>query len=152
MNTRRLFATVAATASLATLAACSSGPATVLTDTDQSRLTAYAGEAEVVAVAMHADWCGACQQLGPKMQQAATDLDDPRLTLVKADLTDRDSPTGERTLDEIGLSSLFESNGGATGVVYLIDAETGAMLGEITNGNSAASIREKLSDAIATAS
>jgi len=119
-------------AAASSLVGCAGGPASTLTRANQARLDTAAADAEVVAVAMHADWCATCQVLGPRMVEAADTLADPRLKLVKADLTDRQNPDAAGTLAGMGLSDLYAQNAGKTGIIYLVDADTGAVLGEIT--------------------
>ncbi|MEQ8843556.1 MAG: thioredoxin domain-containing protein [Phycisphaerales bacterium] len=115
------------------LVACASGGAgaTSLSRGDQRMLENAAGEAPVVAVMMTADWCSTCKTLEPRVQQAMTSMPYNSVAMVYADYTDRQSPAAEQTLADAGLTSLHESNGGKTGIVYLIDADTGAIVGEI---------------------
>jgi len=103
-------------------------------------LDAMTGEAEVIGVAMHADWCGACQTLGPKVTEAMRQLDD-----------DRVHPVATSTLASFGLSGLEELNDGKTGVLYLVDAQTGEVLGRIGGSVTVEQIRAQLAEALATA-
>lgn len=123
----------------------------------RDKLEAYAQQQatqpEVLAVAMHADWCGTCLQLGPKLLEAAGPLEAQGVQVVKADHTSRTDPAARATLAELGLSSLYERNGGATGLVYLVDADTGEVLDQIRGANfSVAQISTKLTNALAEAS
>ncbi|NRA57699.1 MAG: hypothetical protein HRU13_06235 [Phycisphaerales bacterium] len=60
------------------------------------------------------------------------------VTMVYADYTDRGNPAAVQTLADAGLSSLHESNGGKTGIVYLLDADSGTILGQIRGGSASA--------------
>jgi len=86
------------------------------------------GEAEVVGVAMHADWCGVCKEMGPEIMEARGNVENEPFYFIKADHTNRDNPAAAQTLEQFGLGSLYQQNGGKTGVLYLIDAETGEVI------------------------
>lgn len=135
------------------LGACAStGSTEMMTSADQQQLEQAAAGAPVVAVAMVADWCPPCKTLEPRLDEALSTLASGSVRLIRADMTDTKTPEGRETLREAGLSSLFETNGGKTGLVYLLDADTGAVLGDIRGGGlTAGQIRERLNDAIAAA-
>ncbi|MEN0020318.1 MAG: thioredoxin family protein [Planctomycetota bacterium] len=118
---------------------------------EMSTLQSAAGDAEVVVVAMHADWCGACQRLGPKIEQAAAGLSGQPVQFVKADLTNRDDPAAEATLSEWGLGRLYDDNRGRTGLAYVVDADTGEVLDTITAGQTPEQISADVTRAIASA-
>lgn len=144
----------ASTVSIAlALGACAStGSTEMMTSADQRQLEAAADGAPVVAVAMVADWCPPCKTLEPRLDEALATLPAGSVRVIRADMTNTKTPEGRETLREAGLSSLFETNGGNTGIVYLLDADTGAVLGDIRGGKlSAGQIRERLNDAIAAA-
>ncbi len=137
----RVLAAASLVAIVGGVTACATGGAgsTSLTSSDQRSLEATAGEAEVVAVMMTADWCPPCRTLKPNVQQAMTSMPYNSVAIVYADYTDRRDPAAMETLAEAGLSSLYESNGGKTGVVYLLDADSGAILGQVSGGSASAS-------------
>ena len=72
----RVLAAASLVAIVGGVTACATGGAgsTSLTSSDQRSLEATAGEAEVVAVMMTADWCPPCRTLKPNVQQAMTDV------------------------------------------------------------------------------
>jgi len=129
----RVFAVASTIALAGGLTACSTGGAgeTSLSRGDQRSLEAAAGEANVVAVMMTADWCNTCSTLEPRVQQAMTAMPYNSVAMIYADYSDRQSPEAETTLADAGLTSLHERNGGKTGIVYLLDADTGAILGQV---------------------
>lgn len=145
---------MASTVSIAlALGGCAStGSTEMMTSADQQQLEQAAAGAPVVAVAMVADWCPPCKTLEPRLDEALSTLPSGSVRLIRADMTNTKTPEGRETLREAGLSSLFETNGGKTGLVYLLDADTGAILGDIRGGGlTAGQIRERLNDAIAAA-
>lgn len=150
---RTLAATLLLAAALGLGACSSTGTTEMMTSADQRQLEAAAGGASVVAVAMTADWCGPCKALEPKFNEAMTSLPYNSVRVIRADYTDRGNPEARATLRDVGLDGLERSNGGTTAVIYLLDADTGAVLGDIRGASlSAGEIRERLNDAIAAAS
>lgn len=149
----RILATCALVAAAATLAACASTGSTNLSRSDQRSLEAAADGAQVVAVMMAADWCGICKTLEPRFNEAMTALPYNSVRVIVADYTDRSGEAANATLQAAGLSSLAETNGRTTGIVYLIDADTGELLGDIRGTSmSSAQIRQKLEETLAQAS
>ncbi len=98
---------------------------TQTTTTDAAALRERAGAAELELVLMRADWCAQCRVLGAKLDRVLPSFEGEPVKLVVADLTDIHHPAGRAVLEQEGLGALFESNRGRTGVLYLIDAETG---------------------------
>ncbi|MFG0305055.1 MAG: thioredoxin family protein [Phycisphaerales bacterium JB040] len=127
-----LWAVVGVVGAVGGLSGCNAPPESTIVDrtpAQNARLAEGAGDAEIVIVAMHADWCATCRVLGPELDEAAARLGDQPITVVKADLTDRDNPEGKATLHALGLDDLYRRNNGKTGVLYLVDADTGAVVG-----------------------
>ena len=127
--TRRIKATTAAALAATTLAA--TGLAVAQHSSQQSgqhnrsRAESGARSPEVLVVAFHADWCGKCQTLGPKMMKSVfPEIRDEPYLLVKLDMTDQDSRQPEYMLSALGLGNLWEEYGRKTGFALVIDAET----------------------------
>ena len=97
-------------------------------------------------VAFHADWCGSCQILGPKVEGAMNALDaetKAKLTKVKFDFTDDATKAATKELAQAnGLEAMLPTGEGKppTGFVKIIDTETGAVLAKITKTMSEAEI------------
>jgi len=105
----------------------------------------------VYAVMMHADWCGACKAMGPKITQARGEgeLDSKDVLFVKLDLTDEKTKHQAAMMAEIlGFSELYKSNAGKTGYMLLIDAETGEKITSVTNKSDVTEIESKINDTI----
>lgn len=117
-----------------------------------ARLAEAAGDAEVLVVAMHADWCGTCKALGPQVKEAMGRLSDAPIKFVKADLTEKTNPVGQQALIDMGLEDLYARNGGKTGVLYLVDAQTGAVIQRLAGVNDDKVIEAAVRAAVATAS
>lgn len=153
-NALRSSLTAATIAVALGLGACAStGTTEMMSSADQDQLESAADGAPVVAVAMVADWCPPCKTLEPRLNEALTTLPYNSVRVIHADYTDRSNPAARATLRDAGLESLERSNNGTTGIVYLLDADTGMILGDIRGGGlTAGQIRERLNDAIAAAS
>ena len=90
----------------------------------------------IYAVMMHADWCGTCKALAPKIAQARENdgLDSKDVLFIKLDLTDDTSKHQAAMMAAIlGIEDVYESNAGNTGFMLLINAETGEKISQITN-------------------
>jgi len=109
-------------------AGCSAPPSGPTTNLELLEAT---NDAQIVLVAMHADWCATCQRLEPSLDEAAEQLSNRSVAVVKADLTNRRFPEGETKLAEMGLTDLYERNKGKTGLIYILDGTTGELLGMI---------------------
>jgi len=88
-------------------------------------------------VAFHADWCGGCKILGPKMEKVMNGLDaetKAKLTKIKFDFTDDTTKAASKTMaKEKGLANLYPSadTKPPTGVLKVVDTKTGAVLAKI---------------------
>ena len=91
-----------------------------------------------LAVTFHADWCGSCLALAPKIEKARAkaNLDQTDVLFVKLDLTD-DNTTHQASLlaQSLGIGALFEHNNGKTGYVAVIEASSGTIISKITKNN-----------------
>ena len=107
----------------------------------------------VYAVMMHADWCGACKALAPKIEQARenSDLDSKDVLFITLDLTDETSKNQAAMMaSALGFQDLYNNNAGKTGFMVLVNAKTGEKITSITNKLDRNSISEKISDALAS--
>lgn len=129
-----------------------SGAAAERTTIANARLAEAAGDAEVLVVAMHADWCGTCKALGPQVKEAMGRLGDAPIKFVKADLTEKSNPVGQQALTDFGLEDLYARNGGKTGVLYLVDAQTGEVIQRLAGVNDDKVIEAAVRAAVASAS
>jgi len=87
------------------------------------------------AVAFHADWCGGCKILGPKMKEVMNGLDEDtkaKFGFVKFDFTDDATKAASKTAAmENSLTGVYPEGKPSTGVVKLIDNATGSVLAKI---------------------
>ena len=103
----------------------------------EKKMEAPKAETTTTAVAFHADWCGGCKILAPKMEEVMNGLDDEtkaKFSFVKFDFTDDATKAASKTLAaENGVESVFPMGEGKppTGAIKLVDNATGAVLAKI---------------------
>ncbi len=105
----------------------------------------------VYAVMMHADWCGTCKALAPKISQARekAKLDEKDVLFVKLDLTnDNTKHQAAMMATALGITGVYEENAGKTGFMLLINAESGEIMARITNKHDVEKIAAKITEKI----
>ena len=76
------------------------------------------------AVMFHADFCGACKAIAPKVMGLQTRLDNKKIEFVKFDFTNQESKQKTREVaNKLGLDDVLASNQG-TGFVVIVDAKS----------------------------
>ena len=106
---------------------------------------AKSAEPELFIIKFHADWCGSCQLLGPKIEKARgkAGLDDSAALFIKLDLTDSTTRNQAAMMaSALGLGKYFSDNAGKTGFAILVDPESKEIKGRITKDMSAETIIE----------
>lgn len=101
------------------------------------------------AVAFHADWCGNCKELGPKVKEARSigDLDNKNVLFIKLNLTDKTTSHQAGLLAAtLGIGEFYKSNNGKTGFILLINSSTGETVGKITKDMDAKQISETITN------
>lgn len=105
-------------------------------------------KANTTVVAFHADWCGGCKILGPKVKEVMNTLDadtKAKLAMVKFDFTDDTTKAASKALaKEKGISDLYPTGKPSTGILKVLDTETGAVLAKIHYKMSAEEIKGTL--------
>lgn len=88
---------------------------------------ADAKEPQLVAIKLHADWCGSCRRMGPVFEDLGTVMEEAPVLFVHLDLTDRASRKQAAYLMEMmGLSEVWHQydSGKKTGLIVVVDADT----------------------------
>lgn len=107
---------------------------------------------DVYAVVFHADWCGLCRVLDPKVREVWPSFADAPLQMVTLDFTDQTTTKAAAALAaEHGLEDIYAAEAGRTGFIVLVDAASGEEVGRIGARDSVAQIRSKLRTALANA-
>lgn len=103
---------------------------------------------KVVAVKLHADWCGKCRAMEGPLRAARAALVDEPVLFVTFDFTDQSTAKQAEFLASLtGYEAIWETYERRTGFSILVNAETGEMLGEVRTPDAAAieaAIREHL--------
>ena len=135
MRTRTTIAAALATSAIALTGLAIAGNTTTETvaTTTSEAAAAEARAPEAMLVVFHADWCGNCKVLGPKVSnEVLPEVTGEPLLMVELDLTDSKSNQAEYMLAALGLSDLWEKYGRKTGFALLVDAETKEVLQTFT--------------------
>jgi thiol-disulfide isomerase/thioredoxin len=102
-------------------------------------------EPELIALRMYAEWCGKCKALDPKVDEVKKEFSGRGLLFVVFDQTDEfaqeQSVLHARLL---GLDHVQREFGGQTGLLLLIDPESGKIKERITHQISIDELRTKL--------
>lgn len=105
---------------------------------------------KVIVLAFHADWCGKCKVLGPKLMDEVrpATASDPVL-FVKVDLTNKDdSSQPEYLLSALGLGELWKEHGGKTGFALVVDAKSKKVVGTLKSDQDVSAMKTALAAAI----
>lgn len=90
-----------------------------------------------IAVLMYADWCPSCKILDPKLQAVQPEFAQSGILFLRFDFTDAGTTHQSSMLaHSLGLSELYERNGGRTGYMVLVDRATGQVTTRITKDHS----------------
>ena len=87
---------------------------------------------KLYVVAFHADYCGSCKAIAPKVGEVKQAMDGKPIEFLKFDFTSDETKLKTSSLaEEKGFSEFLASNNG-TGFVLLIDAESKKTVGKLT--------------------
>lgn len=112
-------------------------------------LKAQEEQPKLIALTMHADWCGTCKVLNPKVDEIKKEFENKGVFFTKFDKTD-DFTTSQSVLyaQLLGLTSIFEDHKEKTGYMLLINAETREVVGRITADKSKEEIKSTIRQAL----
>lgn len=103
--------------------------------------------AETAALQFHADWCGNCKKLAPKLVETAPDFAAAGITLTKLDFTEKtkaNRAAQAQSAAAAGGAAVYDRYGPKTGFVVFYDTDTGAELDRIEAGDSVEEIRAQI--------
>ena len=91
---------------------------------------AYVPPPDVYVVFFSADWCGPCQILQPKLEEALRRLGDPKIEYLNIDITGgRNANYNANAVFDRGIVSQYNNWLGVTGFAAIIDGDTKNTLG-----------------------
>ncbi len=95
-----------------------------------------AGSPKLYAVMFHADYCGACKAITPKIMDLKSQVDAEEVQFVKFDFTsDETREASYKKAEELGLADVYKANRG-TGFVVLVNASDKKEKAVLTNKQS----------------
>jgi len=104
---------------------------------------------EVIALKFHADWCGSCRAMGPIFTDLGNKFDTKPVLFLELDHTSEPSRRqAEYLAAALGLQEVWEENGGTTGFILLIDANTREVLAKLTKDQDIKVMGSQLLEAI----
>ncbi len=103
----------------------------------------YAEKPEVIALHFHADHCGSCKVLNPKLENARAELGDIPMLYVKVDHSNKSTThQAELLVEALGLTEIYHAQKKASGYVLLINADSKTIVGKITKKQSSDQIEK----------
>ena len=107
-------------------------------------LQADANEPQVIAVKLHADWCGSCKKMGTAFEDLSNKFDGKPVLFVTLDRTNNTTRHQSDLLaSAIGAGKIAADNPG-TGYVLLLDGKSRKVLGKLTADLSVKEMGKKL--------
>ena len=99
---------------------------------------------KIAAIKFHADYCGACKKLDPKITELKSNLKDQGVVFVRFDFTDDASKSKTKTLASTeGLDGVLSANKG-TGYIVLYDLKTKKVVGKLNNKQDVAEMEKTI--------
>ena len=138
-----------AASAAALMAAC--GQAAVPAS-ERAAVTAPAEDTKVLAVLSYADWCGSCKALDPKVKavQAANSFDGVEFATI--DYTSRDSDAFFADAETLGVAGAMRAtfpDKVKTGRLYLVNLDSGEVVGTVDKSMDEAAITTAIAEAAA---
>ncbi|MEX2657022.1 MAG: thioredoxin family protein [Balneolales bacterium] len=102
-------------------------------------------DVNLIAVSLYADWCGSCKQLDAMMDDIKPEFEDGDILFIYLDkTTDFDVKQSQKKARLLGFESVSNQYEGRTGLMLLIDPNTGELVKEITVAMTSDEIKETL--------
>lgn len=143
---------ILASAALALTTACGAQTAAPDSLAATKSITTPAEDTKIVAVMSYAAWCGSCKALDPKVNAVRAANIFEGVEFFAIDYTDKDSDAFFADAATLGVDDAFRAEfaeGIKTGKLYLIDHESGEIIGRVDKAMDAATITSTIQAAAA---
>lgn len=115
-------------------------------------MTIQAAETRVIGLKFYADWCGNCKVVDPRLEAVKPEFASEPILFVRVDETnDATKAHSARYANHLGLGEVYQAQGGRTGYMLVLDADSKEVLGRITRNDSEDDIRKIFREALAAA-
>ena len=119
---------------------------------ERAAVTAPTEDTKVLAVMSYADWCGSCKALDPKVKavQAANTFDGVEFATI--DYTSRDADAFFADAETLGVADAMRTTFPEkvkTGRLYLINLDSGEVIGTVDKSMDEAAIKTAITEAAA---
>jgi len=105
---------------------------------------------KLIALQFHADWCGSCKTIDPRLAKARESLGDQPVLWITLDQTDKAGKLqSELMVSTLGLDAMYSATKKRTGFIVLLDAQTRKPVARITKQHDADQIVEAVKTALA---
>ena len=99
---------------------------------------------KIAVIKFHADHCGACKKLEPKISELKSDFKDQGVVFVQFDFTSEESKKKTKALAASeGLESVLSANKG-TGYIVLYDIKNKKVVGKLKNSQDVAEMGKEI--------
>lgn len=113
----------------------------------ENLIPAEEDETKVIAVRMYADWCGYCKQLDPKVDAIKPDFKGKPVLFLQIDQTDDFAKEQSAMLVGLtGLENALSPYYGRTGILLIVDANTGEVVKKLNHNTTSVEIKELLNN------
>lgn len=118
-------------------------PTTKKTTMKSSKADCHSETAKIAAVKFHADYCGACKKLEPKITELKGKFND-EVVFVKFDFSNDESKAKTKDLAaDQGLKDVLAANEG-TGYIVLYDLKNKKVVGKLKSSHSVAQMEKEI--------
>jgi len=134
---------------VAFLSACS-GERTTVAESVFEPVTQLSEDTQIAAVMIHADWCGSCKAMEPKLREIRNDAPIDGVQFFTIDFTDRDEDRFFATARSLHVESAIQKafkGKVKTGVLLLVDRRNGMLLSDIRKTMSTDEMRAEIKNA-----
>jgi thiol-disulfide isomerase/thioredoxin len=104
-------------------------------------------DVKLISVSLYAEWCGSCKHLDAMLDDIKREFEEGNILFIYLDkTTDFDVNQSRKKAKMLGFEDVSNKYEGRTGLVLLIDPDSGELLKEITASMSAEDIKAALAE------